>query len=73
LCIGSGHYGGEALVSSRSAGKNPGNFFYNIRTNPQYGFEESLADVTSTLASATTSFGTPRRRLEIYSRHVLAL
>ena len=33
-------YGGEVLVSSNSAGKNPDNFFYNICTDPQYGFEE---------------------------------
>ena len=31
-------YGGEALVCSNSAGKNPDNFFYNICTDPQYGF-----------------------------------
>jgi hypothetical protein len=33
-------FGGEVLVSSNSAGKNPDNFFYNICTDPQYGFEE---------------------------------
>jgi hypothetical protein len=33
-------YGGEALVCSNSAGKNPDNFFYNICTDPQYGFHE---------------------------------
>jgi hypothetical protein len=33
-------YGGEALVCSNSAGKNPNNFFYNICTDPQYGFKE---------------------------------
>lgn len=33
-------YGGEALVCSNSAGKNPDNFFYNICTDPQYGFQE---------------------------------
>ena len=32
--------GGEALVCSNSAGKNPDNFFYNICTDPQYGFHE---------------------------------
>jgi hypothetical protein len=32
--------GGEVLVSSNSAGKNPDNFFYNICTDPQYGFYE---------------------------------
>ena len=31
-------YGGEALVCSNSAGKNPDNFFYNICTDLQYGF-----------------------------------
>lgn len=33
-------YGGEALVCSNSAGKNPDNFFYNICTDPKYGFHE---------------------------------
>jgi hypothetical protein len=33
-------YGGEALVCSNSAGKNPDNFFYNICTDPVYGFHE---------------------------------
>jgi hypothetical protein len=33
-------YGGEALVCSNCAGKNPDNFFYNICTDPQYGFHE---------------------------------
>jgi hypothetical protein len=33
-------YGGEVLVCSNSAGKNPDNFFYNICTDPQYGFHE---------------------------------
>jgi hypothetical protein len=33
-------YGGQALVCSNSAGKNPDNFFYNICTDPQYGFHE---------------------------------
>jgi hypothetical protein len=33
-------YGGEVLVCSNSAGKNPENFFYNICTDPQYGFVE---------------------------------
>jgi len=33
-------YGGEALVCSNSAGKNPDNFFYRICTDPQYGFHE---------------------------------
>ncbi|MBS0222556.1 MAG: hypothetical protein JSR91_17640 [Proteobacteria bacterium] len=31
---------GEVLVCSNSAGKNPDNFFYNICTDPQYGFHE---------------------------------
>jgi hypothetical protein len=31
-------FGGEAFVCSNSAGKNPDNFFYNICTDPQYGF-----------------------------------
>ncbi|HEX3496449.1 MAG TPA: hypothetical protein VHT02_04615 [Methylocella sp.] len=33
-------YGGEALACSNSAGKDPDNFFYNICTDPQYGFHE---------------------------------
>ena len=33
-------YVGEALVCSNCAGKNPDNFFYNICTDPQYGFHE---------------------------------
>lgn len=33
-------YEGEALVCSNSAGKNPENFFYNICSDPQYGFRE---------------------------------
>jgi hypothetical protein len=33
-------FGGEVLVSSNSAGKNPDNFFYNICTDPKYGFAE---------------------------------
>jgi hypothetical protein len=33
-------YGGEVLVCSNSAGKNADNFFYNICTDPQYGFHE---------------------------------
>ena len=33
-------FGGDALVCSNSAGKNPDNFFYNICTDPRYGFRE---------------------------------
>jgi hypothetical protein len=33
-------YAGEALVCSNSAGKNPDNFFYNICTDPGFGFKE---------------------------------
>jgi hypothetical protein len=33
-------YQGEALVCSNSSGKNPENFFYNICTDPKYGFRE---------------------------------
>ena len=33
-------FGGHALVCSNSAGKNIDNFFYNICTDPQYGFHE---------------------------------
>jgi hypothetical protein len=40
-------YGGEALVCSNSAGRNPDNFFYNICTDPQYGFHEFHATTLS--------------------------
>jgi hypothetical protein len=33
-------YSGEALVCSNSNGKDPENFFYNICTEPKYGFAE---------------------------------
>jgi hypothetical protein len=33
-------YGGEALACSNSAGKNSDNFFYNICSDPKYGFTE---------------------------------
>ena len=33
-------YGGDILVCSNSHGKNPNNFFYNICTDPKYGFIE---------------------------------
>ena len=33
-------YGGEVLICSNSAGKNPDNFFYNICADPSYGFGE---------------------------------
>ena len=33
-------YGGEALACSNAAGRDPDNFFYNICTDPQYGFHE---------------------------------
>jgi hypothetical protein len=36
-------FGGEALVCSNSAGKNPDNFFYNICTDAQYSFKEHHA------------------------------
>jgi hypothetical protein len=36
-------YGGEVLICSNSAGKNPDNFFYNICTDPNYGFGEFRA------------------------------
>lgn len=36
-------YDGQVLVCSNSAGKNPDNFFYNICTDPQYGFKEHHA------------------------------
>jgi len=60
-------YGGEVLVSSNSAGKNPENFFYNICTDPQYGFVEyhaTTADNTvlpKRLQNETTVAWTERR------------
>ena len=36
-------YGGQALVCSNSAGKDLDNFFYNICTDPGYGFHEHHA------------------------------
>lgn len=33
-------FGGEALVCSNTNGKDPENFFYNICTDPKYGFAE---------------------------------
>lgn len=36
-------YGGQALVCSNSAGKDPDNFFYEICTNPASGFHEHHA------------------------------
>jgi hypothetical protein len=33
-------YSGQALICSNSAGKKSDNFFYNICTDPQYGFHE---------------------------------
>jgi hypothetical protein len=36
-------FNGQALVCSNSAGKNSNNFFYNICTDPQYGFAEFTA------------------------------
>jgi hypothetical protein len=33
-------YAGRALVCSNSAGKNPDNFFYQICTDPKFGFHE---------------------------------
>jgi hypothetical protein len=39
-------FGGEALICSNSAEKNPDNFFYNICTDPKYGFGEFHAKTT---------------------------
>jgi hypothetical protein len=33
-------FSGDVLVCSNSAGKNPDNFFYNVCTDPRYGFRE---------------------------------
>ena len=33
-------FDGQVLVCSNSAGKDPDNFFYNICTDPKYGFKE---------------------------------
>jgi hypothetical protein len=50
-------YGGEALVCSNSAGKNPDNFFYNICTDPQYGFKEFHATTMDNPTLPKRSFG----------------
>jgi hypothetical protein len=50
-------YGGEALACSNSAGKNPENFFYNICTDPQYGFEEFHATTMDNPALPKRSVG----------------
>jgi hypothetical protein len=61
-------YGGEALVCSNSAGKNPDNFFYNICTDPQYGFKEFHATTMDNpllpkrLGSESLSAWTERRK-----------
>ncbi|MCP3391759.1 hypothetical protein NLM27_23490 [Bradyrhizobium sp. CCGB12] len=36
-------YQGEALVCSNSSGRDPENFFYNVCTEPRYGFAEFRA------------------------------
>lgn len=40
-------YDGEALVLSNSAGKNPDNFFYQICTDPQFGFQQFHAPTSA--------------------------
>ncbi len=40
-------YDGEALVLSNSAGKNPDNFFYQICTDPRFGFREFHAPTSA--------------------------
>jgi hypothetical protein len=50
-------YGGEALACSNSAGKNPDNFFYNICTDPQYGFSEFHATTMDNPTLPKRSFG----------------
>jgi hypothetical protein len=40
-------YGGEALICSNSAGKDPDNFFYRICTDPKYGFHEFHAPTSA--------------------------
>jgi hypothetical protein len=55
-------YGGEVLITSNSAGKNPENFFYNICTDPQYGFHEYCA---TTMDNPTQAIAQRKhRRLE---------
>jgi hypothetical protein len=60
-------YGGEVLVCSNSAGKNPENFFYSICTDPQYGFVEYHATTKDNtvlpkrLQNETTAAWTERR------------
>jgi hypothetical protein len=55
-------YGGEALACSNSAGKNPDNFFYNICTDPQYGFKEFHATTMDNPTLPKSSVG------EIFAR-----
>jgi hypothetical protein len=50
-------YTGEALACSNSAGKNPDNFFYNICTDPHYGFKEFHATTMDNPALPKRSLG----------------
>jgi hypothetical protein len=54
-------FGGEALICSNSAGKNPDNFFHNICTDPQYGFKEVHA---STLDNPFLPMRLPNETIE---------
>ena len=59
-------YGGEVLICSNSAGKNPDNFFYHICTDPNYGFGEfhvqAVTRVNAEQASKRTMCRPTRRR-----------
>jgi hypothetical protein len=57
-------YEGEVLVCSNSAGKNPDNFFYNICTDPKYGFGEYHA---TTRDNPTLPKRAPDESLSVWS------
>ena len=61
-------YGGEALVCSNSAGKNPDNFFYQICAEPKYGFHEFHA---TTLDNPLLPKRLPRESDEDWARRRL--
>ena len=54
-------YGGEVLICSNSAGKNPDSFFYNICTDPSYGFREFHATTMACNGTKMASAVIPRR------------
>ena len=58
-------YGGEVLICSNSAGKNPDNFFYNICTDPNYGFGEFHA---TTMDNPTLPKPDPEESRAVWSK-----